>query len=351
MKLIKCSDRNEIFELEDNTKHWIEDWDTFLYYANKLKVPYYELLDSVNIIPFDELKSYKVGDTRKVKMIKEIIKGKDPDELFYPDEPEVPIRKMTVLGTALTGCEYMAHDIGCTHIIGNGYYWGDYDVFELLGGKSIISLKPKPVTIPSKDFIRKRMDEWIARPGCGGWWIDNGIRGEEPDGQPNTPDDAKKMLEDRQWFYEVVREYDSDTINHPVVEQFNMTEQGIVNGAWRSGWKGQYSENPMTCDVNLWTCYTAGEGTADAMYQAQVKWFDIFPNKYMKKVQLIPQISMEHYWQTGNDNSVKAAYRNWKKIMADHGLQLGGLAYYKDSLIRANELAQNAIREVNKEVI
>jgi len=88
MKLLKCSDRNEIFELKDNTKHWVEDWDTFLYYANKLKVPYYELLDSVNIIPFDELKSYKVGDTRKVKMIKEIIKGKDPDELFYP-EPEV----------------------------------------------------------------------------------------------------------------------------------------------------------------------------------------------------------------------------------------------------------------------
>jgi len=89
MKLLKCSDRNEIFELEDNTKHWVEDWDTFLYYANKLKISYQELLNDVNIIPFDELKSYKVGDTRKVKMIKEIIKGKDPDELFYP-EPEKP---------------------------------------------------------------------------------------------------------------------------------------------------------------------------------------------------------------------------------------------------------------------
>ncbi|KKL13716.1 hypothetical protein LCGC14_2522990, partial [marine sediment metagenome] len=334
----------EIFEVnEQGQKQWIQNWETYLYLGYK------KVVDEVDIISLEDLRVYPVGDTKKVTTVTQIVKGKDPDELFYPDEPIASVRKMAVLGTVLNGCEDMAHDIGCTHIIGNGYYWGDYDLFESLGGKSIINLKPKPVDVPTKDFIRRRIDEWIARPGCGGWWIDNGIRGEEPDAQPNTPDDAKKMLEDRQWFYRTVREYDTDIINHPVVEQFNMTEQGVVAGAWRSGWKGQYSESPMTCDVNLWTCYTAREGTGAAMYAAQARWFDAFIVKYMTgKVQLIPQISLQHYWQTGDDNSVKAAYRNWKKIMADHGLEIGGLAYYSDSIIRANGQAQNAIREVNK---
>ena len=347
MRPIKCSQHKEIFEVnEQGQKQWIQNWETYLYLGYK------KVEDDVDIISLEDLRAYPVGDTKKVTTVTEIVKGKDPDELFYPDETEVPTKKMTILGTVLTGCEHMAHDIGCTHIIGNGYYWGDYDLFESLGGKSIINLKPKPVTVPTKDFIRRRMDEWIARPGCGGWWIDSGIRGEEPDAQPNTPDDGKKMLEDRIWFYETVRAYDPDIINHPVVEQFNMTEQGVVAGAWRSGWKGQYREIPMTCDVNLWTCYTAGAGTAEKMYEAQLKWYKVFPLKYMTgKVQLIPQVSIQGYWETPDgDNSVKAAYRNWKKIMADHGLKIGGLAYYSDSMIRANKQAQNAIREVNQEI-
>ncbi len=344
MRPIKCKERKEIFEVNgQGQKQWIQNWKTYLYLGYK------KVEDEVDIISLKNLKAYPVGDTKRVVTVTQIVKGKDPDELFYPDEPIAPVRKMTVLGTVLNGCEHMAHDIGCTHIIGNGYYWGDYDLFEELGGKSIINLKPKPTRVPTKGEIEERMNSWINRKGCGGWWIDNGIRGEEPDAQPNTPDDGKKMLEDRQWFYKIVREYDSDIINHPVVEQFNMTEQGVVSGEWRSGWKGQYRETPMTCDVNLWTCYTAGAGTAEKMYEAQLKWYKVFPLKYMTgKVQLIPQISLQHYWQTGNDNSVKAAYRNWKKIMADYGLAIGGLAYYSDSIIRANEQAQNAIREVNK---
>lgn len=335
LKLVKWKDRDEIFELENGVKRWIGDWNTFVYLGHKI--------EDVKKIPFEELKSYRVGPTKIKKTITTIVEGNEPDEIFYPDEPEAPVRKMAVLGTVLNGCEHVAHNIGCTYIIGNGYYWGDYDLFEELGGKSIINLKPKPTKKPTKSEIEKRMDLWINRKGCGGWWIDNGIRGEEPDGQPNTPDDAKIMLEDRQWFYEVVRAYDPDIINHPVVEQFDMTEQGVVAGAWRSGWKGQYREDPMTCDVNLWTCYTSS-------YEEQLKWYKVFPDKYMKKVQLIPQISVEHYWEHNGDNSVKAAYRNWKKIMADHGLQIGGMAYYSWLLIKDNEQAQNAIREVNREV-
>ena len=37
--------------------------------------------------------------------------------------------------------------------------------------------------------------------------------------------------------------------------------------------------------------------------------------------------------------------------MTDYGLKIGGLCYYKDSIIRVNEQAQNAIREVNEEII
>ncbi len=344
MRPIKCSQHKEIFEVNGQSqKQWIQNWETYLYLGYK------SVKDEVDIISLEDLRAYPVGKTKVVKTVTRIEEGEEPRELFYPDEPIAPVRKMTVLGTVLNGCEHMAHDIGCTHIIGNGYYWGDYDLFESLSGKSIINLKPKLTRKPTKEEIEARMKLWINRPGCGGWWIDNGIRGEEPDGQPNTTHGGDEMLADRIWFYKTVRAYDPDIINHPVVEQFDMTEQGVVAGVWRSGWKGQYSENPPTCDVNAWTCYTAGQGTAEKMYQEQLKWFKVLPLKYMTgKVQLIPQISLEHYWENGDDNSVKAAYRNWKKIMADHGLAIGGLAYYKDSIIRANEQAQSAIREVNK---
>ena len=337
LKLVKSAERKEIFELENGVKRWIENWDTFLY------LKYTSVEKDVDKVNFEELKAYPIGDTKKVTTVTQIVKGKDPDELFYPDKPAAPVRKITVLGTVLTGCEHLAIEIGCKYIIGNGWYWGDYDLFESLGGKSIINLKPKPTRVPTKKEIEERMKLWIDRPGCGGWWIDNGIRGEEPDGQPQSKVEAKKMLKDRQWFYKTVRAYDPDSINRPVFEQFNMTEQGVVAGAWRSGWKGQYREAPMTCDVNLWTCYTSD-------YEEQLKWFKVFPLKYMTgKVQLIPQVSVEHFKVYPNgDDSIAEAYRNWKKIMADHGLQIGGLAYYSWLLIKDNVEAQNAIREVNK---
>ena len=343
MKPIKSVEHHEIFDVEEKNgkkiKRWIGNWDTwkFLGYSDNVEA-------ECDTIPFEALRDdYARGETKVVRTVPEIMEGEKPRDIFYPELPQVPTRRMKILGTVLTGCEHMAADIGCTHIIGNGYYWGDYDLFESLGGKSIINFKPKPTRKPTRQEIKDRIDMWAGRPGCGGWWIDNGIRGEEPDGQPNTPDDAKKMLEDRQWFYQVVREYDPDSINRPVIEQFNMTEQGVVNGAWRSGWLGQYSENPMTCDVNFWTCYIW-----ENIYEEQLRWYKIFPDKYMKKVQLIPQISLEHYWERDGSNSVREAYLAWEKIMVDYGLEIGGLCYYKDSIIRASEQIQSAIREVNK---
>lgn len=275
-------------------------------------------------------------------------KGKPITE--WPEqEPEVTIRKMAIFGSVLSGCEHLGHDLLMTHIIGNGYYFGDYDLVEELGYKSIINLKPRPVGVPTEDFIKERMDAWIDRKGCGGWWIDNGIRGEEPDAQPTTSDEARKMLDDRIWFYEVVRKHDPDSLNRPVVEQFNMTEQDVIGGAYRSGWLGQYSEDPMTCDVNLWTCYVH-EDTAEKMYEEQLRWYETFPGKYMKRVQLIPQISLERYWETDNDNSVAASYRNWKRIMEDRGLALGGLAYYSYLIIKDKSETHDAIREVNRKI-
>jgi len=57
---------------------------------------------------------------------------------------------------------------------------------------------------------------------------------------------------------------------------------------------------------------------------------------------------LQGYWERDGDNSVKAAYRNWKKIMADHGLEIGGLAYYSYLIIKDKEETHNAIREINK---
>lgn len=88
MKLIKCEKRDEIFEVINEVKHWWENWDTFLYYAKELRMSYEELLDSVEIIPFDKLKSYKVGFTRKVTTVTQINIGEAPDKIFYPDESE-----------------------------------------------------------------------------------------------------------------------------------------------------------------------------------------------------------------------------------------------------------------------
>ena len=77
LKLVKCQDRDEIFELENGVKRWIGDWNTFVYLGYKI--------EDVKIIPFQELKSYPVCPTKVKKTITTIIEGNDPDEIFYPD--------------------------------------------------------------------------------------------------------------------------------------------------------------------------------------------------------------------------------------------------------------------------
>ncbi len=83
MRPIKCKERKEIFEVnKQGQKQWIQNWDTYLYLGYK------KVEDDVDIISLEDLKAYPVGDTKKVTTVTEIVKGKDPDELFYPDEPE-----------------------------------------------------------------------------------------------------------------------------------------------------------------------------------------------------------------------------------------------------------------------
>ena len=101
MKLIKCKKHKEIFELVNETKRWVENWDTFMFLG-------YDI-NNVEIIPFDELKSYKVGDTKKVTTVTQIIKGKAPNEIFYPDEPEEN-HKTDRLYKMLYVCPCTTHD-------------------------------------------------------------------------------------------------------------------------------------------------------------------------------------------------------------------------------------------------
>jgi len=362
MKLIKCSDRNEIFELEDNTKHWVEDWDTFLYYANKLKVPYYELLDSVNIIPFDELRSYKVGDTKKVTTVTQIIKGKDPDMIFYPDEPEVTIRKMAILGTCLIRCERMWADLNGTHVIANrpGFtdneaLWQIYEDYKQ--GKRenfvkvIYNLRMPDASILTKEWVKEQVEEKMEWPIVGGWWCDNGIRGEEPDAQPWTPEYAEKQLQLRQWLYSEVRGIDSDIINRPFTEQFDMTEQGVVKGHYRSGWKGQWSEKPRTCDIVLIDTYPFDESD-EVMREQLTDAFVKFPKKHCRNTQVIGQINACEF----RPGSIWIAYRVWKELInsPDFDNPYKGniaLAFYKDEYVRRNEEMQQEIKEVNIEIM
>ncbi len=83
MKPIKCKERKEIFEVNgQGQKQWIQDWNTYLYLGYK------KVEDEVDIIILEDLRAYPVGDTKKVTTVTQIVKGKDPDKLFYPDEPE-----------------------------------------------------------------------------------------------------------------------------------------------------------------------------------------------------------------------------------------------------------------------
>ena len=355
MKLIKYSERKEIFELDNGIKRWIENWDTFVYLE-------YNINDVERNVPMDKLKKYPVGDTKKVITVTQIVKGKDPDEMFYPDEPEVSSRKMTILGSCLTRCERMWADLYGSHIIANrpnftdeAALWQIYQDYK--DGKRenfvkvIYNLRMPGGAIPTTEWVKSQVEEKMKWPIVGGWWCDDGIRGEEPDAQPWTPEYAENQLELRQNLYTKVRLIDSDKINRPFTEQFDMTEQGIVKGHWRSGWKGQWREKPRTCDIVFIDTYPFDQSD-EVMREQITDSFEKFPKPYCRDTQVIGQINACSF----RPGSIRIAYQVWKELInsADFDNPYKGniaLAFYKDEYVRRSAGMQAEIKEVNKEIM
>lgn len=84
VKLLKCSEHDEIFEIDENgSKHWLQTWDTFTYFGYKI--------EDVKIIPLEELRDkYSVGATKVIKTVTEIKEGQKPKDIFYPVVSENP---------------------------------------------------------------------------------------------------------------------------------------------------------------------------------------------------------------------------------------------------------------------
>lgn len=83
-RLVKCSEHDEVFVIEEGKKCWIQDPDTFSYLGYRW--------EDVEVIPFEELRRYPVGLTKIVKTVKEIREGKKPRDIFYPTKEENPYR-------------------------------------------------------------------------------------------------------------------------------------------------------------------------------------------------------------------------------------------------------------------
>ncbi|GAJ06131.1 unnamed protein product, partial [marine sediment metagenome] len=192
------------------------------------------------------------------------------------------------------------------------------------------SMAKKTIT----EWIKEQVEEKMKWPIVGGWWCDDGIRGEEPDAQPWTPEYAELQLELRQNLYTKVRIFDPDKINRPFTEQFNMTEQGIVKGHWRSGWKGQWREKPRTCDIVFIDTYPFDQSD-DVMREQITDSFEKFPKPYCRDTQVIGQINACSF----RPGSIRIAYQVWKELInsADFDNPYKGniaLAYYKDEFVR-----------------
>ena len=325
MRPIKCSQHNEIFEVnEQGQKQWIENWETYLYLGYK------KVEDEVDIISLEDLRAYPVGKTKIVKTVTEIREGNKPRELFYPDEPEVIIRKISILGTCLPGCEAMMKDLGFTHAYGNRYGWPDYDLVESLGMKVFVNIRGEN-GIPTDEEIEYYVNLWKDRPGCGGYWSDT---------LGHEPDICNHPMEDRIRFYNTVRKYDPDIINHPVMEMYDLTEYEDFPDGQYPGWKNAYNEE--VADLILFDCYVFNQSD-EKMRDDIIMFHNKFTEKYCKNIQVIPQLNAFNY----RPGSIRVAYETWKELLGDKI----GIAYYKDENIRKNEEMQSEIKEVNEEII
>ena len=256
-------------------------------------------------------------------------------------EPEVEIRKMCILGTCLPGCETMWEDLRGTHFYGNRYYWPNHDEVERLGMKSFINVRADEGEL-TEAIIKERVNEWKNRSGCGGYWSDQ---------LGHEPDICNQPMEKRIWFYDMVRKYDPDKQNHPVMEMFDMTRTGDFPPEQHQGWKLAWSD--LTHDLMLVDCYPDMRQSKAKMIEGMTEAWDDMINKYAHKNQVIIQMIANEHYQPGK---IRVQYEFWKEKMASAEFANPyrgriGVCFYHDITIRPNEEMKAEIREVNKEVM
>lgn len=161
-ELLKCSEYDEIFVIENGKKHWIESWDTFTYLAEQNGFTWKQFLSQVKTIPFEELRDkYPIGPTKVVKTVttKEIKEGKKPRDIFYPEEPENPygwVRGLLTLNPKPS--KEQAFDLGFNLILPFAGLVGGWD------GKII----PNTQTVWS-DESKVAAYSMCDEPDCRGW--------------------------------------------------------------------------------------------------------------------------------------------------------------------------------------
>ena len=341
MKLIKSAEHREIFQLTqtNNVKHWIENWDTFIALGRDI--------NNVEIISFNELKSYKVGDTLKVTTVTKIIKGKAPKELFYPDESEVPVRRWAIAGTTMDRPDWYdaLGEMKFTHIYHNRACPMDMERLDRMGIKVIINY-----TGESKSEWIDTYKEWNDKPVCGGSWLDDA--GHEPDitRKGESYGNWNHRLEVRERFYQFIRGRDSDVFNKPVVEMMDNTATGDFPNE-HPGWGLAYSgktHNLLLPDI--YPNYPNAAKMIAAMNRSWNKFIKVYPREHQVIIQICAYGNS--YWP----GYIRTQYDFWKEKMASLEFENPyrgpiGMCYYKQETIMQNEELQNEIREVNKEII
>jgi len=357
-----------------------------------------ESLESVSLNP-DALK----GEAAPEKDLEDIVYFQAPDAgervrkgsivtfTFY-DQIEVEVRLIAILGTCLDTCQWMWKEIGGEYyeqcrFYGNRYGWPGHDLVEQLGMRMFINIRADDwrfgveeqeelsrlrnyvkstltqakitgstealaapsfefnlgrykelilQAMPNEDEIQRCVNEWKGRPGCGGFWTDT---------LGHEPDISGALIEERQAFYNTIRECDPDGIQErPVMEMMNMTEWDDQAENWPyPGWKGAFRED--TNDLVLVDCYP---GSNAVEIERNIRWaWEKFVKKYCKENQVIIQFQAFNY----EPGQIWTQYNLWKELFAsdewDNPYKSPmGLCFYKDETIRQSPEMQQEIKEV-----
>lgn len=345
MKLLKCKEHDEIFKIIEKAKHWIENWDTFLFIAEQTGISWQELLSQVEEIPFEDLRdNYGVGKTLMKKTITEIIEDdKKPREIFYPENPPVTVRKITIAGTCMNRPDwyYALDEMKFTHVYSNKACGMDWKKLNEMGIKVIMTVTGEDV-MQWAEFVEGNMGKEV----CGGYWHD---------GLGHEPDITGPNLQLRKDFYNLVRSIDKDAYNHPVMEMMNSTGKWDFTNPDGSnvypGWEDAFSDD--THDLLLADIYpdnTNKEDMIRGMEQAWNKFIKIYPRKHQLIIQMIA--NGNNYWP----GYAWTQYNFWKEKMASPEFQNPyggpiGACWYKQELWMKSEEMQNEIARIHEEVL